>query len=119
MEQFIKTPDRQVTFSADLSVSQRRPISRARYGSAPEIGNISAERSRATSGSEVGLELDPSRAKAIEVGMMYCFSCYGLNCNFAPVDSTGLWLYWMGSYLCRVGWLYSLGISTRVSSGTQ
>ena len=74
----LRTPDRQVTFSSHLSVSQRRLPPRARYGSAPEVGSgpPSYERSRATSGSEVGLELDPSRAKAIEV---YGFIAWALS----------------------------------------
>jgi hypothetical protein len=53
-----KSPDRQVTFSV-----------RERHGavtSDAQRGERSRS-SRATSGSEVGLELDPNRAKALEV----------------------------------------------------
>ena len=59
-----RSPERQVTF--------QKGAPRMRFGSAPETRSASLEatmleRSRTTSGSEVGLELDPSRAKAIEV----------------------------------------------------
>ena len=89
MEQGVRTPDRQVTFSSHLSVSQRRPT-RARHGSAPDlVGGIPViERSRATSGSEVGLELDPQRAKAIEV-----YGFIGWALTFAAWVGYLLWAF--------------------------